>query len=118
MFCPNCGKEIGITDKFCPSCGCDVNAGVPRTTNAYNSGSSLPLKNVAVALILSVIIPGLGQIYCGRGSRGLVTLVVSFLALFLFGIIAIIIWIWNIYDAYKTASLYNEQLIKTGFPPW
>ncbi len=63
-----------------------------------------PRKDPILAAILSGLIPGLGQIYCGRWGKG---------ALFFFGIVvlggifpllAIGIWVWGIVDAYGIAK--------------
>jgi len=97
-------------------------------------------KSTGIAAILSLIIMGLGQIYVGKLKRGLALLflgiilgvvnVVLFFGLFvvvgpaalavpvILGIVSLIIWIWQIFDAYKLAKKYNEILIETGRPPW
>jgi TM2 domain-containing membrane protein YozV len=67
------------------------------------------VDRVVVAVILSVIILGVGQMYLGRLARGIVILVVGvalnlFLTIWLgwFGFVfGIGYWLWNIYDAYK-----------------
>lgn len=70
-----------------------------------------------VAAILSAIIPGLGQFYCGSLMRGLIIFIValflgSILAFIILifppvglisGIIPLLYWLWNIYDAYTLA---------------
>jgi len=61
------------------------------------------------AIILSIIISGVGQMYLGRVKRGVVILVVaitmSFPLSYYFGWIGIIpsfaFWIWQAYDASK-----------------
>jgi TM2 domain-containing membrane protein YozV len=91
-------------------------------------------KEVILAVILSVIIPGVGQMYCGRVGRGigillligllsLVTIIpmffimdsgeFDFAGVFAFNImvsiIVLIIYIWQIYDAYRCADDYNKM---------
>jgi TM2 domain-containing membrane protein YozV len=82
-------------------------------------------KSGAFAAILSAIIPGAGQIYCGRGLRGVGFFMLNFFFLFLFGaaaedspnsddpgilfIIMILVWIWNIIDANSVASKVNQK---------
>ncbi|MFQ6075527.1 MAG: hypothetical protein ACE5Z5_05265 [Candidatus Bathyarchaeia archaeon] len=72
--------------------------------------------------MLSAFWSGLGQIYVGRIGRGLGIMVGGILlALFswiLLWIPLLIYWIWNIYDAYKLAKKYNQELMRTGTPPW
>ena len=145
MFCSNCGKEIGITDKFCPSCGSKVGVNVDSGCNpspSFNSYSKYPLKDAGIALILSVIIPGLGQIYCGKVGRGISILVASIIlapiiyfftcavfvatgsgtaaviGLLATGLIGFAIWIWNILDARDVAKEYNDYVSQYGNPPW
>jgi phosphonate transport system permease protein len=69
-------------------------------------------KSPALASVFSALIPGLGQVYCGERMRGLILLVavVVLSALIrwretdlLYGGI-IILWLWNIWDAYNLAK--------------
>lgn len=72
-------------------------------------------KSVGLAVVLSIIIAGLGQIYLGRIKRGIVILIVGFVMSlvlsYIFGWIGILptfaFWIWQIIDAYKIAK--NQQ---------
>ncbi|MDP2845514.1 MAG: hypothetical protein Q8N79_05505, partial [Candidatus Methanoperedens sp.] len=81
-------------------------------------------KSVAFAVVLSFFIPGLGQMYCGKVARGVGILVLSILMFSIFGYTAgsnpnssdtafpfllwILVYIWNIYDAYKLAGKINR----------
>lgn len=58
-------------------------------------------KNVGIATALSILIPGVGQMYLGKVGRGILILLFSWL---------IIPWIYGIYDAYQYAKNYNAQL--------
>jgi TM2 domain-containing membrane protein YozV len=73
-------------------------------------------------VLLSVLLSGLGQIYLGQVKRGVAILVIgivlTFISWLVFGLIAFIYWVWNVYDAYKLARRYNEELARTGRPPW
>lgn len=90
-------------------------------------------KEPILSLILSVILPGLGQMYNGRMEKGLLFLVaavaIGFLGIVLsiitfglvwliFGPAYVVLWIFNIYDAYTEAERYNQVLRSTGRPPW
>jgi len=97
--------------------------------------------------VLSLIIPGVGQIYVGKILRGVLILVLfpiiyillsvamygvalsdidtgsSFvfnfgIIMFIVLVIGIIFWIWQIVDAYRLANRYNEELRRTGRAPW
>jgi TM2 domain-containing membrane protein YozV len=70
-------------------------------------------KNVALCVILSVFIPGLGSIVAGNTGTGVLILVLDvvawILSIFLIGIpFAIGIWIWGLVDAYKSAERWNH----------
>ncbi len=81
--------------------------------------SNQQTKSKGLADFLSAIIPGLGQIYCGRGMRGVGFFILNIFLLFIFGssssydpnsdgtgflfLLVIIAWVWNILDARKIA---------------
>jgi TM2 domain-containing membrane protein YozV len=85
-------------------------------------------KNSGLAAVLSLILPGLGQMYAGKIARGLVFLLVCIpltvvIAVFFFWLIIPIFlpmafWIWNIFDAYRLCGEYNRRLLQSGTPPW
>jgi signal peptidase I len=91
-------------------------------------------KEPLLALVLSILIPGLGQIYCGKVGRGIGILLllgmlsfVSLIPLFFImdpvdfdfagffvlnvvvSVIVFIIYIWQIYDAYRCADNHNRM---------
>lgn len=72
-----------------------------------------PQKNPGIAAVLSFIHAGLGQIYNGQITKGLVLVFVqlmNYLLMFvLIGFVtAPILWIYSIYDAYRTAERMNR----------
>ncbi len=109
-YCANCGAQIDEMAEICPRCG--VRVMVPQVYQ--------PTKSGGIAAFLSAIFPGLGQIYCGRGMRGVGVFLLNFVLLFLFGsassespdsegagflfLLVIVAWIWNILDARKIAT--------------
>ncbi len=67
------------------------------------------MRNPFVAAILSFFWTGLGQIYNGQTFKGLVSIIVQIVNVFLMVIVIgfltfAIIWLWGIYDAYTTAE--------------
>ena len=86
-------------------------------------------RNPVVAAVLSLLVPGLGQIYGGRSERGIAILVagivIGFLALiwqtlyvtsgspdqFLWpyrvslGVYAAVFWVWQVVDGYEQAKV-------------
>ena len=99
-FCHNCGEEIDAKAEICPNCGVRVKA------------STIGTKNSGVAAVLSFFFMGLGQIYNGNIGKGIIFIIlyaISILLCFvLIGFLTTpILWIYGIYDAYKTAEKIN-----------
>lgn len=72
------------------------------------------VKNPTLAAILSFLINGLGQIYNGEVVKGLVIIGVQIVNALLTTIIigfvtGFIVFVWSVYDAYKTAEKINAQ---------
>ncbi len=108
-FCHNCGNSIDGDFKFCPSCGQDLRSNVSNSIVVSHSTE----KNVLLAVILSVFLPGLGQIYLGldqKGSIFLIAYVVSaILILILIGfLLCFVIWIWALIDTIISANVLNR----------
>ncbi|OXS80609.1 hypothetical protein B1B05_03795 [Domibacillus enclensis] len=75
---------------------------------------ALLTKNPGIAAVLSVFWTGVGQIYNGQIMKGLILIVVqminSALMWVLIGFVTFpLVWIWGIYDAYKTAERINRR---------
>ncbi len=128
MYCQNCGSQLPDSAKFCDRCGAKVGADTERSNSntEYNMASIMVnKKSEALALILSLLIPGLGQIYNGQVSKGammIVAAIVCAVLIFVFfpiGILYIVLWIYAMYDAFKDAKEYNQYLLShNGNPPW
>lgn len=72
------------------------------------------MKNPGLAAVLSFFIIGLGQIYNGQIGKGILlfgcAIVCGFLTLILIGYLLLpFLWLYGIYDAYKTADKLNKQ---------
>jgi TM2 domain-containing membrane protein YozV len=61
-------------------------------------------KNPIISAVLSFIIPGLGQAYCGKIKKGAVLLVAAIIGSFLLFIPGLLVWLFGIYDAYMEAQ--------------
>lgn len=101
-FCQNCGAKIDINAEICPKCGVRV------------AGSS-EVKSPILALILSFFLPGLGQFYNGHSKKGIILLVAAIISIILYVILIgallyLIIWIYGLYDAYKSAEAINKGI--------
>lgn len=76
---------------------------------------NIQVKNPVVAALLSFFWTGLGQIYNGELFKGLISIIVQIVNIFLMIIIIgfltfAIVWLWGIYDAYTTAEDINKGL--------
>lgn len=100
-FCNYCGAELKFRDaEICPNCGMRLRGTTKQIIHEE--------KNPGIAALCSFFIPGLGQIYNGDVGKGIAFLFGTLIgALFLF-IPGLIIWIFGMYDAYKTSKRMNS----------
>lgn len=71
-------------------------------------------KNPGIAAVLSFFWTGVGQIYNGQILKGIFLIIlqgINSLLMFVFiGFITYpIVWIWGMFDAYKTAERLNRE---------
>lgn len=120
VFCATCGKQNVTSAKFCGGCGATMALPVParpavpqrglapgrdaglrqRGDKQYAVG-----KNPTVALLLSLLIVGLGQFYNGDNKKGALMLVGALvLAAATVGLAWVLMVIWSAVDAYKVAK--------------
>lgn len=98
-YCSNCGAEIDIKAEICPKCGV-------RQSNINSQSSD---KNVWVALVLSLLVVGLGHFYLGLPKKAIMLIVLTIVCwILIFFFIGIILYplmlIYGVYDAYKSAN--------------
>ncbi len=121
--CWNCGRELSG----------GASASWAESDPKYQARVYVNKKSTGVALILSLLVAGLGQMYVGGVRRGalllLAYLVCVMLALtLLFNgswaagailyLLCFVVWIYGMYDAYKMAQRYNAYLLShDGNPP-
>jgi len=122
-FCANCGKEIPPGNAFCQNCGAPVQAG-SQPAPTYGTipqmapGPQAPSRSMVVALVLSFILPGLGQYYAGQKKKGrnfIIIAIVLFLTIFLeIGIILYpLFWLYSMVDTFMTVRKANSGLAPT-----
>ena len=123
-FCPSCGKSVDPGKRFCVHCGAPLApapAPAPQAPAAPAASQPAPVqatppvqqKNTALAAIASFLFPGLGQVYNGGFVRGLCFFIGTLIGYLIFVIPGLAIWVYGIYDAYKTANAMN-----TGTTPF
>jgi len=76
-------------------------------------------KNAGLAAVLSFFYMGLGQIYNGQIGKGVFFIILYtiswFLCLVIVGFLTTpIMWVWGMYDAYKTSEKINLELSQTA----
>ncbi|WP_193760679.1 GYF domain-containing protein [Bradyrhizobium yuanmingense] len=74
-----------------------------------DSGAFGP-KSPGVALLLSFLICGAGQMYCGRVGKGILMLIGCIVLWFI--LLGWVIWIWSMIDAYMTAKDMNLRYLR------
>ena len=100
-YCTNCGSEINFKAELCPNCGV-------RQTSSVSSE-----KNVWVAVLLSLLIVGLGHFYLGLPKKGALLLIITVISWALIAVaIGIVLYplvlIYGIYDVYQSAIALSE----------
>lgn len=114
MFCHQCGAEVSEGSKFCESCGAQVNQDFEYKYEEKQSGQTTQYatsenqKNAGLAAIASFLWSGMGQVYNGNLLKGFAFLIGVLIGSMIMVIPGIIIWIFGIYDAYKTANQMNS----------
>lgn len=130
MFCGNCGRELPMDNLFCNYCGKAV--AMVSSESGLSSPTALAVKMIpqtvvviqnqkspGAAAVLSFVIAGAGQIYNGQIGKGfafLVCIVISWLLTSLvIGIVPLLILtIWSVVDAYRTAERINATALQRG----
>ena len=111
-FCRNCGYKLTGDYKFCPECGYDLSGRVTANRSSVPSANSGE-KSLVLAVILSVIFPGLGQIYLGLNQKGILFIVgyiISAVLIFLLigFILVFVVWIWALVDLVQSTNAINN----------
>lgn len=119
-FCGNCGNQVDIRAEICPKCGIRIAPAPASGPVVYQPIAPVTHKSEGLAAVLSFLWCGLGQIYNGQIGKGIVMVVVYLIMLALFWlivplIVAFVMWIWGIYDAYKTAKKINEDAQRQAY---
>ncbi len=105
-FCPNCGAELKFADaEICPTCGV-------RIKDPPKPKGGFPDEKMSwFAALCSFFIPGLGQVYNGQLEKGVLILIGTVIGAIFFLVPGLIVWIYGIFDAYRSAKKMNEGSI-------
>ena len=117
MFCSTCGAQSADTARFCEKCGAAMVVATPppvtpldpRVRGVENTpihtGQPAVGKNPWVAVVLSLVIVGVGQFYNGDYKKGALMLIGGIIGLVISGgVITFGFWIWSMIDAHQVAS--------------
>jgi len=105
MYCKQCGSEIIENQEVCQNCGATLN----------NTKS----KSTTIAIVLSILCVGLGQIYNGQIIKGIALLFACSIGFIISPILWIIVWAYGVWDAYSVAKgtqrgIPKEKTTSTG----
>ncbi len=92
-----------------------------NSNNSATGRSSPKISSPGLAAVLSLIVPGLGQLLLGLRGRGVTLFLVIFVSIaiiwwqYLFGLLFFVAftWLWNVWDAYSLA----KGVTRSYFPP-
>lgn len=134
MYCQKCGAKLSDNAAFCDQCGVKVGEPGVDSGSIDREMASIIInkKSEALALILSLLIPGLGEIYVGKIRYGVFAFVIwiaAITALVLCYVMEVVrfapitlyfvTWIISMYNAFTFAKEYNKHLLdNNGNPPW
>lgn len=135
LYCTRCGKENSDDASYCGSCGNRMGGSETNpmnSQNAYMMYYDSRAKNEGLGVIMSFFFVGLGHLYAGKITAGLLLILASILLISLVSVallfsislffvsaaLLFILWIWALYDVYTKIKLYNAELRRTGNPPW
>lgn len=116
--CTNCGKVV------CSTCAIEVGGKVVCKNCAQNIANkqvspamAANRKEPLFSLILSFFIPGLGQLYNGDTTKGIILIVIWLLSIVLTfvcigALTYLIIWLYGMYDAYTYAEKINRGEVR------
>lgn len=128
MFCSGCGRQMDAAQQFCPGCG--IKNPAPQSTGMVATAGAgvapaqqIPAQQIIVvaekspglAAVLSFFWAGLGQIYNGEITKGIVLMIAYVVSCVLIALVVgfittPILWIYGMVDAYQTAEKFNATL--------
>lgn len=120
MFCPNCGKEYEAGDHFCKYCSFELGAQSGYTDRA-DSGNAIRTesKSTGLAMILSIVLPGLGAYYIDGNQQGLIVFIMSlaiaiitnflFVIVFVTFFVLLALWIYGLKITSDSIDDYRRQ---------
>jgi len=100
MFCEKCGCENPDGAKFCSECG-------EKFESKHTAVKSETDKSMAVAIIISFILPALGIAYAGDKKKGIILFIAGVVlnilgrAVPIFAVAGMAIWVYGLFETYN-----------------
>jgi TM2 domain-containing membrane protein YozV len=85
----------------------------PYPAGGYQQPTQIVPKNAGVALLISFFLPGVGSLYAGKTTTGVIILIgyiISWiLTIVLIGFVGVFgFWLWGMIDSYQAAQSWNR----------
>jgi TM2 domain-containing membrane protein YozV len=112
--CSFCAEDVQDAAIVCKHCGANLATGVPAVRAGTKTVVVERAKELSagVAAVLSLVIPGAGQMYCGRVGEGLCWLVVVVVGYAVFIVPGLLLHIVCIFGALTSANKINRQQLR------
>lgn len=115
MFCPSCGRELGLGAAYCPSCGARVTSAPARPVAPVESdflASTLVRGSLGAARVLTVFLGGCLAFGCAGCGLGLVATGVYLIVCFAGGSA---VWVpWFLRAALPVGVLEGPLVLMSG----
>ncbi|MBO4763740.1 MAG: zinc ribbon domain-containing protein [Candidatus Methanomethylophilaceae archaeon] len=82
VYCPNCGKEVGSEDVYCSNCFAALSSYTREGSTYKAEGSPSSSSGPGWAVMLSVLVPGLGGLVTGHPIAAVAIFASSVVALY------------------------------------
>mgnify|MGYP005862064849 CR=1 FL=1 len=115
ITCPECEKEVSSAAQSCPNCGYPVNSSPPKTAEheIVAPSQAAPSWSPGIAALLSLIIPGGGQMYKGQVIGGLVWFIAVLVGYFIFIVPGLLLHLICIISAARKEYIPVKTELKT-----
>lgn len=108
MFCKECGAEVEDGVKFCPECGASLSTAVDTKQPKTEKNNEEKPINMGIALVISIILSGLGVAYAKNAKKGIVIFILFIIGFLISSGIGFVIWLYGLYATYIEVNHVNK----------